>query len=242
MRTLQDIDLKTVLVIDIETVSEYPNYQDLTEDWKTLWDKKAVSFKIEPDKFDENEVYKRAGIYSEFGKVVSIAIGLFVKKNEEWYFKVKAYSNTNEKELLTEFSDMLDKYFYSDMYRFCAHNGKDFDLPYLCRRMIINQVKLPNILDISGLKPWELKHLDTMDLWKFGDFKYAISLNLLAQSLGIPSPKDDIDGSMVGEVFWKENDLNRIDTYCKKDVVTTAKILMKLKGLTPFKDEHIIDN
>jgi DNA polymerase elongation subunit (family B) len=237
MRILDDIDLRTVIVMDIETVSAHKSYDELPEEWKALWDKKATTLKTEesPESF-----YERAAIYSEFGKVISIGVGLFVSQDREWHFKVKAYSGHDEKELLSDFARMLDKYFYNPEYRFCAHNGREFDIPYLCRRMIINGVRLPSILDVSGLKPWEVKHLDTLDLWKFGDFKAYTSLNVLALSLGIPSPKDDIDGSMVGKVYWQENDLERIDTYCLKDVITTGRVLMKLKGLEPFGDEKVI--
>lgn len=239
MRILNEVDLRTVLVMDIETVSGYPNYTDLPENWRALWDKKAQSF-LKNEEEQPQDFYDRSGLYPEFGKIVSVACGVFVKKDGNWTFKVKAYSGHDEKIFLEDFAYMLDKYFYGPEYRFCAHNGKDFDIPYLCKRMIINGIKIPGLLDVSGLKPWEIKHLDTMELWKFGDFRAATSLNVLAASLGIPSPKDDIDGSQVGNVYWKEQDLKRIDTYCMKDVVTTARVLMKLKGMSPFSDEDII--
>ena len=239
MRILEEIDLKSVIVIDIETVSAYITYSELPETWKELWDKKAGNLRATEEETPES-LYNRAAIYCEFGKVISIGVGLFTKKDDEWHFKVKAYSNHDEKELLIEFGDMLNKHFNNGMYRFCAHNGREFDMPYLCRRMIINGIKIPYLLDVSGLKPWEVPHLDTLDLWKFGDFKAFTSLNLLSVSLGIPSPKDDIDGSMVGKVYWEENDLERIDTYCLKDVITTARVLMKMKGMEPFADDKII--
>lgn len=239
MRLLAETDLRSVLVIDIETVSAFENYQDLNEDWQALWDKKASSLRKNEEDTPE-ALYNKAAIYAEFGKVISIGCGVFIKKELGWHFKVKAFSGDNEKVLLEDFADMLNRHFSQPGFRFCAHNGREFDIPYLCRRMLINGINLPSILDTSGLKPWEVNHLDTMDLWKFGDFKSFVSLNLLALSLGIPSPKDDIDGSQVGAVYWKEKDLKRIDTYCLKDVVTTARVLMKLKGMETFTDEQII--
>jgi predicted PolB exonuclease-like 3'-5' exonuclease len=239
MRLLAETDLRSVLVMDIETVSAFERYEELSPEWQVLWDKKANSLrKSEEDSPDM--LYNKAAIYAEFGKVVSIGCGVYVKKEEGWFFKVKAFSGDDEALLLQEFADMLNKHFSQPGFRFCAHNGREFDIPYLCRRMLIHGITLPSMLDISGLKPWEVNHLDTMDLWKFGDFKSFVSLNLLALSLGIPSPKDDIDGSQVGTVYWKEKDLKRIDTYCMKDVVTTARVLMKLKGMKIFSEEQII--
>ncbi|MCO6494101.1 MAG: 3'-5' exonuclease [Bacteroidetes bacterium] len=240
MRILESVDLKTVLVMDIETVSGLKQYKDLPEKWKLLWDKKAGNIKTTDEETPET-LYPRAAIYSEFGKVISICCGIFTKKEGEWFFKLKDFSGHDEAALLTEFADMLNKHFTGGMYRFCTHNGREFDIPYLCRRMVINGIKLPEMLDMSGLKPWEVQHLDTMELWKFGDFKAYTSLNVLAAVLDIPSPKDDIDGSMVGKVYWEDNDLQRIVTYCKKDVATTARVLMKLKGLQPFADSNIIE-
>jgi predicted PolB exonuclease-like 3'-5' exonuclease len=239
MRILQDLDLKSVLVIDIETVSEYPSYPLLPDNLKPLWDKKATQWTKLNDMETSDSVYHNAGLFGEFGKIVCISLGYFSKQHDDWILKVKSYANRDEKDLLLEFADLLNKYFYSDHFRFCAHNGKDFDLPFICRRMVINSIPLPGILDITGLKPWEQKHLDTMELWKFGDYKSATSLRLLAECLKIPSPKDDIDGSMVGKVFWEEDNLERISTYCAKDVVTTARVLMTFKGLSFVTDEQI---
>lgn len=215
MRILEDLDLKSVLVMDIETVSGQKSYEDLSDKWKLLWNKKASNIKSNEEDTPES-LYSRAAIYSEFGKVISICCGMFTLKEGEWFFKVKDFSGHDESVLLQDFADMLNKHFSNGMYRFCTHNGREFDIPYLCRRMLVNRIKLPSMLDMSGLKPWEVQHIDTMDLWKFGDYKAYTSLNLLAALLDIPSPKDDIDGSMVGSVYWEENDLERIVAYCKK--------------------------
>ncbi|MCO5255041.1 MAG: 3'-5' exonuclease [Bacteroidia bacterium] len=239
MRILENIDLKSVLVMDIETVSGCKNFSDLPEKWQQLWSKKANNIKAAEEDTPES-LYPRAAIYSEFGKVISICCGIFIKKEGEWFFKLKDFSGHDESVLLNDFADMLNKHFTSGLSRFCTHNGREFDIPYLCRRMIINGIKLPAMMDMSGLKPWEIQHIDTLELWKFGDYKAYTSLNVLAAVLDIPSPKDDIDGSMVGAVYWQENDLHRIVTYCKKDVVTTARVLMKLKGLKPIEDDYVI--
>lgn len=240
MRILEEIDLRHVLVIDIETVSNKKTFEELEDNWKALWQRKAGNI-IKNETDTPESIYRNAAIYSEFGKIISIGCGVFAKLENEWTFRVKTFSSHNEEELLHNFADMLHKHFNSTHFRFCSHNGREFDIPYLCRRMVINNIPLPQMLDMSGLKPWEVKHLDTMELWKFGDFKSYTSLNLLSAALGIPSPKDDIDGSMVGTVYWDENDLERIDKYCLKDVITTARVLMRMKGLVPFTDDKIIE-
>jgi uncharacterized protein YprB with RNaseH-like and TPR domain len=121
----------------------------------------------------------------------------------------------------------------------CAHNGKEFDYPYLIRRILINGLEVPSILNLSGKKPWEVNHIDTMELWKFGDYKHYTSLELLATVFGISSPKDDINGSDVGRVYWQENDLQRIVKYCQKDVVTIVNLLLRFKGKPMMGEESI---
>lgn len=234
---LEHIHLQDLLVIDIETVSQQASFSDLDEDWRELWTKKASTFNNATE--NPAQIYDRAAIYAEFGKVVCIGMGIFHMHEGEMHLKVKALSGHDENKLLTEFAELLQTKFNHERNLLVAHNGKEFDFPYLCRRMLINGVRLPDILDISGKKPWEVKHLDTMELWKFGDYKNYTSLNVLARCFGIPSPKDDIDGSMVGHTYWQLNDLERIASYCKKDIVTTARVLMKYKGLEPVRDEFV---
>lgn len=213
-------------MLDIETVPGASSFSDLNEDWQELWSKKAGA--VNNPELNPSELYERASIYAEFGKIVCIGLGIFrMNDNGDPELRVKAISGHDEKELLLEFSNLLNKSFHHPESTLVAHNGKEFDFPYICRRLLINGLELPSVLDIAGKKPWEIKHLDTMELWKFGDYKNYTSLNLLARCFGIPSPKEDIDGSMVGHTYWQLNDLERINKYCKKDVVTTARILLK---------------
>lgn len=234
------IPLHNILFLDIETVPQFPSYSDLPDEWKQLWDLKASSLSRHHEGQDGESLYPRAGIYAEFGKIICISCGYLQGSGSQRKIVLKSFYGEQEAMLLKEFSDMLSKWSAGEAKLLCAHNGKEFDFPYLCRRMIINGLPIPSLLDISGKKPWEIGHLDTLELWKFGDFKSYTSLVLLARVLGIPTPKDDIDGSMVWEVFWKERNLERIVRYCQKDVVTVAQILLRLQGEELLRDENII--
>jgi len=232
---LENIDLENVMVIDVETVPQKINYDDLDDKWKALWDKK-MKMKI-IDNVSGKDLYNEAGIYAEFGKIICISCGVFTKEGD---FKIKSYYGDDEKIILKEFFEMLNSKFNTNEKYLCAHNGKEFDYPYIARRCIINGLEIPSILDTSGKKPWEVKNLDTMEMWKFGDYKSYTSLILLAGALGIKSPKDDIDGSQVWRVYWLENNLKRIVKYCEKDVITVAQILRKFKRQNLLEDEDII--
>jgi uncharacterized protein YprB with RNaseH-like and TPR domain len=231
--------VNNILFLDIETVPQFPDYSSLPEDWKQLWDTKSVAL-IKYHEGQTNEsLYPRAGIYAEFGKIVCISCGVLQGNGGQRKIIIKSFWGDDEKILLQQFIDMLNKWAAGEPKFLCAHNGKEFDFPYLCRRMIINNLPIPSILNISGKKPWEVNHFDTLELWKFGDFKSYTSLNLLAHTLGIQTPKDDIDGSMVWEVYWKEKNLQRIITYCQKDVVTVAQILLRMNGESLINPENI---
>lgn len=235
---LQHLDLTKVLVLDIETVPLYPNYEQLPEKWQHLWDKKSAFLKRSEHQTSA-DIYPRAGIYAEFGKIVCISVGFFNRSGNYWQFRVKSFYGDDEKLFLNEFATMLNRYFDDPDHLLCAHNGKEFDFPYLCRRMLINQIEIPNILNIVGKKPWEVNHLDTMELWKFGDFKSFTSLELLATIFDVPTPKDDIDGSQVWTVYWNDKDVERIKKYCEKDVVTVAQLLLRFRG-EDLLDDHDI--
>lgn len=233
------LPLHNILFLDIETVPQFPDYGDLPDEWKELWDTKASSLARHHEGQDSVSLYPRAGIYAEFGKIVCISCGYLQGSGAGRKIVLKSFYGEQEALLLQEFTDMLKKWSGGEAKFLCAHNGKEFDFPYLCRRMVINGLPLPSLLDISGKKPWEIGHLDTLELWKFGDYKNYTSLVLLARVLGIPTPKDDMDGSMVWEVYWKERDLERIVTYCQKDVVTVAQILLRMQGEPLIREEHI---
>jgi uncharacterized protein YprB with RNaseH-like and TPR domain len=231
--------VNNILFLDIETVPQYESYQSMPEEWKALWDIKAGYLIRNKEVESVETVYPKAGIYAEFGKIICISCGFIQASGEHKRMVLKSFYGENESIILFEFSEMLRKWSGGEQRFLCAHNGKEFDFPYLCRRMVINNIPIPSLLNVAGKKPWEVNHLDTMELWKFGDFKSYTSLNLLAHTLNIPTPKDDIDGSRVWEVYWKDKDLNRIVTYCQKDVITVTQLLLRLMGEQLIKQENI---
>ena len=223
------IPLNNILFIDIETVSQFEQFEELPEIWKELWTRKAENIlRNNKEEHTAESIYERAGIYSEFGKIICISCGIIQGTGENKTMSVKSFYGDDEKKILAGFCETLQKWTPGSQKYLCAHNGKEFDFPYLCRRMVINNECIPELLNISGKRPWEVNHLDTMELWRFGDYKNFTSLNLLATVLNIPTSKDDIDGSMVGMVYWKEKNLERIVHYCQKDVVTMAQIYLRL--------------
>jgi predicted PolB exonuclease-like 3'-5' exonuclease len=231
--------LNNILFLDIETVPQYPGFDQLSPDMQELWTRKAMYLLKDKPTETAETVYSHAGIYAEFGKIICISCGIVSRFLEDKKLLLKSFYGEDEKLLLQQFCDTLSKWGAGPEKFLCAHNGKEFDFPYLCRRLIINSLGIPAILDISGKKKWEVTHLDTMDMWKFGDYKNYTSLNLLAHILGIPTPKDDINGSMVNNVFWKEKDLPRIVQYCQKDVVTAAQVYLRLTGESAIRPENI---
>lgn len=233
------LSMNSILFLDIETVPQYATYTAIPDEWKKLWGLKAKNIIRNKEEETEETVYPRAGIYAEFGKIVCISCGFIQGSGPDKKMVLKSFAGDDEKIVLYQFSEMLNKWSADDSKQLCAHNGKEFDFPYLCRRMIINGMAIPGMLNTAGKKPWEVNHLDTMELWKFGDFKSYTSLNLLAHTLGIQTPKDDIDGSMVWSVYWNDKDLQRIVTYCQKDVVTVAQILLRMNGEPLLKEQHI---
>jgi predicted PolB exonuclease-like 3'-5' exonuclease len=238
---LNQLDLQKVLFIDIETVSAYPDYNALPETWQNLWADKTKFIREREDISPADYYPQRAGIMAEFGKIVCISCGFFARYGTTGReFRLKSFYGEDEFLLLQEFADLLNKHFQGPEFLLCAHNGKEFDFPYLSRRMLVHGIQLPVTLNTAGKKPWEIQHLDTMELWKFGDYKHFTSLKLLAALFDIPTPKDDIDGSMVGEVFWKENDLDRISTYCQKDTVTVAQLVLRYRGEQILKDHEVL--
>jgi 3'-5' exonuclease len=236
---MSSLPLGNILFIDIETVPQHDGHEKLPEEWKALWELKATYLIRNKEGETAETIYPRAGIYAEFGKIICISCGVLQPNGAEKKFIVKSFCGDNEKILLQEFSDMLTRWSADEQKYLCAHNGKEFDFPYLCRRMVVNNISIPHILKLSGKKPWEVNHLDTLELWKFGDYKSYTSLNLLAYTLGIATPKDDIDGSKVHEVYWKEKNMTRIVNYCQKDVVTVAQIYLRMQGEPLLKDSNI---
>ncbi|HVG15544.1 MAG TPA: 3'-5' exonuclease [Chitinophagaceae bacterium] len=233
------MNFNNILFLDIETVSQFETHDHMPDDWKELWALKAQFLLRNKESETSETVYERAGIYAEFGKIVCISCGCLQGGNEDRRLLIKSYSGHDEKKLLEDFAGMLQKWSGDADKYLCAHNGKEFDYPYICRRMVINGIAIPEALKIAGRKPWEVRHLDTMEFWKFGDYKNYTSLKLLAKVLGVPSPKDDIDGSQVNAVYWIEKDLERIVSYCQKDVATLTQVLLRFHCQPLIKNENI---
>lgn len=234
---LNEFNIENILYLDIETVPLKPEFSSLDEKSKELWDKKSSYFRKENETAED--VYQRAGIYAEFGKIICISVGHIISQNGEYKVRIKSFFGDDEKALLVDFSNMLNKFSSRTDAQLCAHNGKEFDFPYIARRMLVNGIKLPVLLDIAGKKPWEVKHLDTLELWKFGDYKNYTSLELLTSIFNIPSPKDDIDGSMIAEVYYQEKNIDRIVRYCEKDVLAVIQLILKYRGENLVKEEDI---
>ena len=236
---LNYINLSHVLFLDIETVPVTYSFNELSEKEQSLWNGKTQWIQ-KRDNLSPEESYQRAGIYAEFAKVICVSCGYFYKEGEQTLFRVKSVFGHDEHQVLSELVVLFKKFSRKENYLLCAHNGKEFDFPFLSRRMLINNIELPDALDIAGKKPWEVNHLDTMELWKFGDYKHYTSVDLMAHVLNIPSPKTDINGADVSRVYYEEQDLPKIVRYCEGDVVTIARLLQKFKGYKPLVDDAIV--
>ena len=235
---LNEINIESVLFLDIETVPIVQSYGELPSVMQELWDKKALFIKKDESQ-SSAEVFERAGIYAEFGKIICISVGFVFSRKKVPFVRLKSFFGDDERKLLEDFGELLRKFGQRKGALMCAHNGKEFDFPYIARRMLVNGVALPNLLNVAGKKPWEVAFLDTMELWKFGDHKNYTSLHLLSTLFGIPTPKDDIDGSMVAEVYYVQQDLPRIVSYCEKDVLAIIQLLRKYRGEELIPSENV---
>lgn len=221
---LQHIPFEKILFLDIETVPQYHLWDDADEEHRRLWDKKTRTQRR--DEISAEDFYAdRAGVMAEFGKIICISVGILEKNNR---LMLRSFYDDDEKKLLVEFGEIFNRPKLRDVI-LCAHNGKEFDFPWIARRFLINGMQPPKPFQLYGKKPWEIPHLDTLELWKFGDYKSYVSLELLAHLFGIPTPKDDIDGSMVASVYYREKDLFRIVQYCEKDVLTLANVFRRMR-------------
>ena len=237
---LLNIDLTKILFLDIETVPQVADYSKLDDTTAMLWDDKAG--KLSKQEKTGEEMYERAGIYAEFGKIICISVGyLNLREGGKREFRMRSFYGDDEKQLLSEFAEMLNNHYSSPTQLLCGHNAKEFDFPYIARRMVINHIQVPNILNMVGKKPWEVQHLDTMELWKFGDWKSYTSLKLLTHVLGVPTPKTDIEGKDVARVYYEEKDLERIEKYCKRDTLAVAQLLLRFRGEPLLEEDQIIE-
>ncbi|AUS05255.1 3'-5' exonuclease [Pseudotamlana carrageenivorans] len=234
---IRKINLENILFLDIETVPETEHFSELNDTKQILWEDKSKYQR--KDDYTAEEFYDRAGIWAEFGKIVCISVGYFNFQNDIRKFRTTSFFG-DEVKILKDFKNLLNTHYNEPKHLLCGHNAKEFDFPYIARRMIIHNIELPHKLNLFGKKPWEVPHLDTLELWKFGDFKSYTSLKLLTHVLGIPSPKDDIDGSEVYRVYYKEHEIDRIVTYCEKDTIAVAQIFLRLRGDEILTDDDII--
>jgi 3'-5' exonuclease len=234
---IKQVPIQRVLFFDVETVSGFPSFKEMPERMQNLWAKKHLQISKTDDELPEDTYTKSAAIYAEFGKIICISCGIW----RDNVLRVKSFYGDNERDILNGFAALLNEnYSIPERSFLCGHNIKEFDVPYVCRRMLVNGIELPGILDVGGKKPWEVNYLDTLQLWKFGDFKNYTSLDLLAAVFDIPTPKDDIDGSMVGQVYWQQNDIERIRQYCEKDVVTVVNLFRKLRNEPILPEDNVV--
>lgn len=238
------IHKENILFLDIETVPECETFERLSPVKKELFTLKTAYQRksknpegqdITPEKF-----YERAGIWAEFGKIICISVGYFTTQKKERVFRVKSFYGTEEKQILEDFKQLLEDHFSKAPHLLCGHNGKEFDFPYIARRMIVNRVDLPQKLNLFGKKPWEVPHLDTLEMWKFGDYKHYSSLKLLTTLLEIPSPKEDIDGSQVADVYYQQKDLKRIASYCEKDTIAVAQLFLRYNNDALLTEQELV--
>ncbi|WP_439131135.1 3'-5' exonuclease [Polaribacter sp.] len=230
--------LNDILFLDIETVPQEERWENVSVTMQQLFEKKTQYQRKE--EFTVAEFYNKAGIWAEFGKIICISVGYFVDTENSKQLRVKSFFGDDEHKILSDFKVLLDKHFTKKTNILCAHNGKEFDFPFIARRMIVHQIELPKKLNLFGKKPWEVPHLDTLELWKFGDYKHYTSLKLLTSILGIPSPKDDIDGSEVAAVYYKEKNIQRIVNYCEKDTIAVAQILLRFNNENRLQNTDIV--
>jgi predicted PolB exonuclease-like 3'-5' exonuclease len=237
---MQNIRLENLLLIDIETVPQFPLYEDLDEQWRSLWEEKVQ--RSLPENTTVAAFYpQRAGVMAEFAKVICISIGYFNREKNILQLRLKSFAGDDEKVLLQDFLSTIHQMeMNNNRWSFTGHNIKEFDIPFICRRLLVNGLPIPPFLDFQNMKPWETNIIDTFQYWRFGDYNHYTSLKLLAAALHVPSPKDDIDGSMVADVYYKERNLERIVTYCQKDVVTTANIVLRFKNLPLLTNEQVV--
>lgn len=240
--------MQHILFLDVETVSQQPMFEAMNDHGRNLWKQKIGYMARRDDReWEEDDFarsYKdRAAIYAEFGKVIVISAGIITQTDDNILnLRIKSFYGDEERNVLESFASILHKNFHDpNMNVLCGHNIREFDIPYLCRRYSVHGISLPPLLNIAGKKPWEIKYVaDTLEMWKYGDHKNYTSLDLLAYTLGIASPKETLDGSKVGHCYWEEKDLEKIKQYCERDVVTVAQVYLKLNNMAVFHQDQVI--
>lgn len=236
---ISNTEIQNILFLDIETVPISKDFKELDEVYQKIWTEKHAFFKEGKDMTASESYFSKAGIYAEFGKIICISIGYLHSDKKQREFRIKSFSSDNENEILKAFAALLKNSFNTKKHNICGHNVKEFDIPYICRRMLVNDIEIPKIINVGGVKPWETQYIDTLQLWKFGDYKNFTSLKLLAHLFQLATPKDDIEGKDVAHVYWIEKDLARIQTYCQKDVLTTAQLFLKFNQIPLLQDNEV---
>ncbi len=231
-------EISRVLFLDIETARSHYSLKDMGTGMQEMWRHKANNLKGEVGNSPEERYINRAAIYAEFGKVVCISFGLVYWQEGKAHLKVKSFYGEDESKILQDFKELLNDKL--DGWKLCAHNGKEFDFPFLGRRYLINQLEPPRVLQVQGKKPWEVPYLDTMDLWRFGDYKNYTRLELLCHVFEVPSPKEEVDGSQVGELFWEQKEWEKIARYCERDVIATVQVFLRFCVLPLIEEEAIM--
>lgn len=235
--SIHSIPLHKILFIDIETVPCHEYHHELSPEMQLLWDTKSKRFQEENQ--TGKDIYHKAGIMAEFGKIICISVAYLHKTDNKYSIRATSFADSDEASILRDFSKLITRYYNTKSHFLCAHNGKEFDFPFIARRLLLNGMPIPKSLDTRGIKPWDIRHLDTLDLWRFGDYKNYTSLKLLAHIFDIPSPKQDIDGSMIYDVFYKEKNINRIKSYCELDAITVAQLYLKYIGMEIISENNI---
>lgn len=244
---MQTLALNQLLIIDIETVSQYPGFECMDDSWKQLWQEKVM--KILPAGVSAAEFYlQRAGVMAEFAKIICISVGWLKQDESGVDMFLRSFFGNDEHELLSKFIvAMNERNEGLNDWCFVGHNIKEFDIPFICRRLLVHGLPIPNYLDFQNKKPWETNLIDTFQYWRFGDYKNYTSLKLLSAVLQVPSSKEDIDGSMVGALYWasdpveQQNNVHRIVAYCQQDVVATGNILLRFKGMSLLNQQQIFN-
>lgn len=236
---LSNNEIQNILFLDIETVPIVKDFSELDETYQKLWIDKHQFFRDVKDLSPAETFSNKGGIYAEYGKIICISVGYLHVDKKVREFRIKSFNGHDEAQILKDFSAILKKSFNTKKNNICGHNVKEFDIPYICRRMLVNNIEIPKIINVGGIKPWETQYIDTLQLWKFGDYKNFTSLKLLAHLFNLPTPKDDIEGKDVAKVYWEKNDLERISLYCQKDVLTTAQLFFKFNQIPLLQDNEV---
>ncbi len=240
MHALNSPALTDLFLLDVETVPQVATFSELNPLWQRLWSDKIS--KTVPETISLEDSWKmRAGILAEFGKIICISTAYFYNDNNgEQALRIKSFFGDDEKHVLEQFKAASVKFFqHNQCFQFAGHNIREFDIPYICRRMIINNIPLPEFLQLHAAKPWDVKMVDTLQWWKFGDYKNYISLDLLAHVLGVPTSKTDMDGSKVQDEYYYRENIQKIVEYCQRDVVVVANVLRKFQQLGALPEAHI---